>query len=174
MRVDKVICGSRSLFPSFEEGARSHLVAASYRNSTSLEQLVEDDEENYVSVNSLLETGFQLLKKSQKSQVALRTNTPDKIPLVGQIPNPHNVCKEYRELSFNAKKKFSNTIQADNYFQGLYISAAHGSNGLATCGFSAEIISSLICNEQLPVSNEILDALNPIRFVIRNLKKQEY
>jgi tRNA 5-methylaminomethyl-2-thiouridine biosynthesis bifunctional protein len=173
MKIDKVVCGSRSLFPTTGEGKYSHLVAASYRNSSSLEQLAEDDEENHISVNSMLETSFQLHKESQKSQVALRTNTPDRIPLVGQIPNLHSVYKEYRELGFNAKKKFSNTIQADNYFRGLYISAAHGSNGLATCGFSAEIISSLICNEQLPVSDEILDALNPVRFAIRNLKKQE-
>ena len=173
MKIDKVVCGSRSLFPTMVEGKSSHLVAASYRNSSSVEQLAADDEENYISVNSMLETSFQLHKESQKSQVALRTNTPDKIPLVGQVPNLHSVCKEYKELSFNAKKKFSNTIQVDNYFRGLYISAAHGSNGLATCGLSAEVISSLICNEQLPVSNRILDALNPIRFAIRNLKKQE-
>ncbi|GIT22406.1 MAG: hypothetical protein CM1200mP40_20880 [Gammaproteobacteria bacterium] len=103
----------------------------------------------------MLETSFQLHKESQKSQVALRTNTPDRIPLVGQIPNLHSVYKEYRELSFNAKKKFSNTIQADNYFRGLYISAAHGSNGLATV-VSGEIISSLICNEQLPSAMKYL------------------
>ncbi|MCH7672724.1 MAG: hypothetical protein IIB72_11225, partial [Proteobacteria bacterium] len=58
------------------------------------------------------------------------------------------------------------------HHRGLYINTAHASNGLATCPLSAEYLASLINGENLPISAAATEALNPVRFQIRNLKKQ--
>ncbi|NKB31907.1 MAG: bifunctional tRNA (5-methylaminomethyl-2-thiouridine)(34)-methyltransferase MnmD/FAD-dependent 5-carboxymethylaminomethyl-2-thiouridine(34) oxidoreductase MnmC [Pseudomonadales bacterium] len=172
MNIDKVICGDRSLFPAAETNPGGHLIAASYRRNSDLQLLKQDDEQNVNAVQELLNEEHQLSKELLSSQVALRTNTVDKSPLVGQLPNLPVIRERYAELSSNAKMTFDPDNTYGNYFPGLYISAAHGSNGLATSLLSAEIVASLLCNEQLPVTAEILDELNPVRFAIRDLKRQ--
>lgn len=168
-----VVCGSRTVFPSTTEKEIRHLIAASYRNDSNLNSAQEDDLLNLESARQNFKHRAYLGDQIIESQVGIRSNTADRIPLVGQLPDKDAIHKNYGELSRNARKDFTLDSAADNYWPGLYISAAHGSNGLATCGMSAEILTSLLLNEQLPVSQSVLDEINPVRFIIRALKKQQ-
>jgi tRNA 5-methylaminomethyl-2-thiouridine biosynthesis bifunctional protein len=69
-------------------------------------------------------------------RAAFRTTTPDRLPLVGSLANA----------------------------EGLFVSLAHGSRGLVSCGLAAELIAGHMCSEPLPVSKEIVSALDPERF----------
>ena len=173
---DSIITGERTLFPSTDHELVSHLVAASYRNFDGLTPNDSfsdfDNEENFKAIQKSLTNKSLLHNDILQSQAAIRSSTPDRVPLVGAVPNINIIKNRYGCLKRNANRKFDNLYTDQNYWPGLYISAAHGSNGLATCGYSAEILASLICGEQLPIGQETLDALNPIRFAIRDLKKQ--
>jgi tRNA 5-methylaminomethyl-2-thiouridine biosynthesis bifunctional protein len=50
-----------------------------------------------------------------------------------------------------------------------------GSRGLTTAPLLAEIAVSQLLKQALPMQNELLDALNPNRFLVRSLiRRQDY
>ena len=168
-----IISGARTVFPNSDGKNVNHLIAASYRDNSDLSSSCKDDQNNLELAKQLFTRADYLGDMINCSYTARRSNTPDRMPLVGALPNTPKIRQNFKELGKNAKKEYIDTEPRENYWPGLYISAAHGSNGLTTSGLSGEIITSLILNEQLPVNQNILDELNPVRFIIRALKKQQ-
>ena len=103
------------------------------------------------------------------NHTAVRANTRDRLPMVGMIPQSEAMSKRYAALAQNAHKQFTET---GSYHPNLYVTAGHGSNGLATTPLAGEYIASLITNGALPIDRDIMNALNPTRFQIQDLKKQ--
>ena len=95
----------------------------------------------------------------------------DDFPLVGQVPNYTKFINDYKLLGINAKTKFD---KRGEYLPGLYLNIAHGSHGVMSCLISSELISSFINNRPQSLKKDIIDALNPARFIIRDLKKQKF
>ncbi len=60
-------------------------------------------------------------------------------------------------------------VVAGRHHPGLWISAAHGSRGMASAPLCAELIASRICDEPLPLEWPLVDHLHPGRRVIRDL-----
>jgi len=165
--LESVVSGGRTVFPSC---AGRHLLSASYSNSIELGALPENNLQN-ITIAASNFTDKQLLEANPVlERVSLRCNSPDRMPLVGQAPNLLAMKRDFADLAKNAKTKFTS---AGKYHSGLYLNVAHGSNGLASCPISAEFIASLITGENLPLSRDVADALNPSRFLIRSLKKQK-
>ena len=166
---DKLTCvvsGGRTVFPTH---AGRHLLSASYANSADLQALPADSQENKaVAASNFADTNI-LSEDAVLERVALRCNSPDRMPLVGLAPDLDKMCTSYAELSRNARAKFNSTGE---YHAGLYLNLAHGSNGLASCPLSAEFLASLITKENLPLNRDIAASLNPSRFLIKDLKKQ--
>ena len=161
-----VVNGGRTVFPA---NAGRHLLSASYANSTELHTLPADTHENIVgAAANFTDTDF-LSNDAVVERVSLRCNSPDRMPLVGMVPNREEMQTTYAELSRNAKARFTST---GKYYSGLYLNVAHGSNGLASAPLSAEFLASLITNENLPLSLETVAGINPARFLIQDLKKQ--
>ncbi len=86
------------------------------------------------------------------------------------VPNIKKMVIEYADLRRDARKEFTNP---GHYHDGLYLSLAHGSNGLATAPLAGETLASLICGELSLLSTQALANLSAARFVIRDLKKQK-
>ncbi|MBL4572317.1 MAG: FAD-dependent 5-carboxymethylaminomethyl-2-thiouridine(34) oxidoreductase MnmC, partial [Gammaproteobacteria bacterium] len=161
-----VVSGGRTVFPA---SAGRHLLSASYANSTELHTLPADTDENIAgAAANFTDTDF-LSNDSVVERVSLRCNSPDRMPLVGMVPNREEMHTTYAELSRNARARFTST---GKYYSGLYLNVAHGSNGLASCPLSAEFLASLITNENLPLSLDTVASINPTRFLIQDLKKQ--
>ncbi len=163
--VDYVVCGERSLLPPMN---KQRILSASYRQSTAgLELRCEDDKNNLAAYNRL----FPALKKPKKisSQLAVRATTPDRLPLVGRLPDIQAMRGRFAALSKNAHHQFD---EPGCYYEGLYVSAGHGSTGLCTTPLCAEFLASLITSDCLPLTQHSMNLLNPARFVIRDLKRQ--
>jgi len=165
-KLKSVISGGRTVFPASEG---RHLLSASYANSDDLQALPADTAENIDIAATNFADADILSKDAIAERVSLRCNSPDRMPLVGMAPNLEKMGITYAELARNAKAKFTSTGE---YYAGLYLNVAHGSNGLASCPLSAEFLASLITNENLPLSRDIAASLNPTRFLIKDLKKQ--
>ena len=163
-----VVSGARTIFPA---RAERHLLSASYSNNEDLQALVSDSQENIATANNTFSETEVLSKDAVLERVALRCNSPDRLPLVGPALDLEKMRINYAELSRNAKAKFNS---AGEYHSGLYLNLAHGSNGLASCPLSAEFLASLINRENLPLNSDMVDKLNPTRFLIKDLKKQRY
>jgi tRNA 5-methylaminomethyl-2-thiouridine biosynthesis bifunctional protein len=71
---------------------------------------------------------------AENGRASLRATTPDRLPYIGEIDI------------------------------GLWVSTGHGSRGFLSAPLAAEIIASAIFGEQAPVTQELLAAVNPLRF----------
>ena len=78
----------------------------------------------------------------------------------------NNFCKT---TPYCAKNAHSDIITPGSYYPNLYINIAHGSRGLTSTPLSGELIAAMICAEPLPLPRHLVSALNPARFVIRDL-----
>lgn len=101
-----------------------------------------------------------------KGRVGFRCASPDKLPMIGPVPVYEAFIEDYAPLRHDAKTVID--IPAKHY-SGLFANLAHGSKGLITGPISGEIIASMLENEPLPLEKELIDKLNPARFIIKNL-----
>jgi len=169
-RLGSVVSGARTVFPSVDE---QHLISASYATGTQVQTLANDTRENLRGAASNFADDNSLSDIPLSDRVSIRCNSPDGIPLVGMMPDRAKMRSRYGELARNARAKFSTTgHDCEQYTDGLFLNVAHGSNGLASCPLSAEFLASLITEENLPLSEAMINTLNPSRFLIKDLKKQ--
>ncbi len=103
-------------------------------------------------------------------RVAFRCSLPDYLPAVGQAPNKELLQQHFAPLSVNAR---AGITQAGNYHPGLYLNLAQGSRGLTYTPLCAELLASIINQEPLPISQDLANALNPARFLIRGIVKRK-
>jgi tRNA 5-methylaminomethyl-2-thiouridine biosynthesis bifunctional protein len=103
-------------------------------------------------------------------RVAFRASLPDYLPAVGQAPNKEKIQQNFAPLSVNAR---AGITQPGNYHQGLFVNLAQGSRGLTYTPLCAELLASIINKEPLPTSQQLANALNPARFLIRGIVKRK-
>ncbi len=109
-------------------------------------------------------------EESIQGRVGYRCASPDYLPLIGPVPNRALFLQNYAVLSKNARRTIAKNGE---FIPGLYLSTGHGSRGLTSAPLAAEILASLICNEPLPLSRELYQAVSPGRFLIRQLKRKQ-
>jgi tRNA 5-methylaminomethyl-2-thiouridine biosynthesis bifunctional protein len=133
---------------------------------------VEDHHVNLARLAAALPTWAEALDALDATaldgRVGYRCASPDYLPLAGPVPNLSGFLRDYAQLRKNARQ----TIAAKgDYMPGLYLTTAHGSRGLTSTPLAAELLSSMICNEPLPLSRELCRALAPARFIMRDLAR---
>ncbi len=101
-------------------------------------------------------------------RVGFRASSPDYLPLVGPVPDIQAFVRDYASLRKDAHLP---QHKKGVYLPGLYVTTGHGSKGLTTCPLAGEILAACLCNEVYPVAKRLADAVNPARFVIRDLKR---
>lgn len=99
-------------------------------------------------------------------RVGFRCASPDYLPLAGPVPDTQAFVQRFEGLRSNARKVVA---LHGNYLPGLFLSTGHGSRGLSSTPLIAELLASQICGEPPPLSRELIRALAPARFIIRDL-----
>ncbi|MBW5799323.1 bifunctional tRNA (5-methylaminomethyl-2-thiouridine)(34)-methyltransferase MnmD/FAD-dependent 5-carboxymethylaminomethyl-2-thiouridine(34) oxidoreductase MnmC [Halomonas elongata] len=99
-------------------------------------------------------------------RAAVRAASPDKTPYAGPVPDAAAWRQAYALLAKDATRI---PDLAGQHHPGLWISAAHGSRGLASAPLCAEVIASRICDEPMPLEVPLVDHLHPGRRLIREL-----
>lgn len=98
-----------------------------------------------------------------------RAMSKDRVPIVGAVPNASFFNAEYEDISHGDVIKSYSPAQ---YSNGLYVTCAHGSRGFTSSFLSAEIITSQIQGEPLPVAKAVIDYLSASRFIVNKLKRR--
>ncbi len=101
-------------------------------------------------------------------RASLRAASPDKSPYAGPVPDAPAWRKDYAPLQKNARRA---PAIAGQHHPGLWISAAHGSRGLASAPLCAEVLASRICDEPMPLEQELVDHLHPGRRLIADIMR---
>ena len=123
---------------------------------------------NSLNSNSHIEND----KNKFNAYVGLRSTTPDYLPLIGEVANAQEFNQQFNALRKNAKHIYSAGCEPQVY-KGLYVNIAHGSRGSITAPIGADIISNMISNDILPISNHLREAIHPARFLARSLIKNK-
>jgi tRNA 5-methylaminomethyl-2-thiouridine biosynthesis bifunctional protein len=164
-----IICAKGYISPA---NAKKHFIGGITKSTepmlSDIDEIVEQNLEFTRTINPQLTEELKKLGPS-KSRSGSRCSSPDYLPITGPVENNISCRRIYKALNRNAKKKVSQTPE---YVPGLYINVAHGSHGLTSTPIIANYLASLINHSPLPLSNASINCLLPLRFLIRDLKKQ--
>jgi tRNA 5-methylaminomethyl-2-thiouridine biosynthesis bifunctional protein len=170
--LQTVLCGAGYIAP--EDGGE-HTFGASYNlNTTDLAIRTEDHQHNLDLLEQNAEglTSTLHLPPAQQlnGRAALRCTTLDYLPIIGPAPRYDDFLNDYAQLRHDASSDIPHPGQ---YWPGLYIHCGLGSRGLSYAPLGAELLASQINGEPPVLEQDLLSALNPARFIIRDLKRRK-
>jgi tRNA 5-methylaminomethyl-2-thiouridine biosynthesis bifunctional protein len=165
----EIICGQSYFLPALNG---RHVLGASYRPEEKSQALKEEEHlENIEGLAEEVKQCFDIDRpEGLEGRVAFRSASADYLPLIGPLPDVKAFEKSYPDLHQGRKFK---TYAPGPYLEGLYVSLGHGSRGVISGLFGGELLAAEINGESLPLEKDIVNALNPGRFLIRRLKRNE-
>ncbi|MHB0776663.1 bifunctional tRNA (5-methylaminomethyl-2-thiouridine)(34)-methyltransferase MnmD/FAD-dependent 5-carboxymethylaminomethyl-2-thiouridine(34) oxidoreductase MnmC [Halomonas sp. WWR20] len=156
--LDDVLCFGATFAPGDSD--------MTLRESDHLANLAELERTLPAFVAALRAAGAELTPEALTGRVGLRAASPDKSPFAGPAPDAQAWRRDYAALRKNARR--APAVDGVHH-AGLWVSAAHGSRGLASAPLCAEVIASRICDEPMPLERELVDHLHPGRRLIADL-----
>lgn len=169
--LNSVVCGDGYISPALNE---QYCFGATYDLKSKELNVTQDDHdsnlEKLAKVLPSLHADLSEQTEKLEGRTAFRCSTPDYMPIVGPVPIQDQFIEQFAQLRKDRKWRFENA-KAEHH-PNLFINTGHGSKGLITCPISAELLAAMICDEPLPLPKDVVDAINPARFIIKNLIKQ--
>jgi tRNA 5-methylaminomethyl-2-thiouridine biosynthesis bifunctional protein len=170
-QLKTVVCGEGYFTPA-ENGL--HSCGATYNKDIfSSAVRVEDHQTN---INQIGATDLGLATavgqpniETLTGRANFRCTTADYLPIAGALPNVPEMLEDYAILRRDAKTVVPTR---GSYLPNLYINCGMGSRGLSYAPLTAEILAAQIAGETPPLEQELLNAMNPARFIIRDLKRK--
>ncbi|MEX1033882.1 MAG: bifunctional tRNA (5-methylaminomethyl-2-thiouridine)(34)-methyltransferase MnmD/FAD-dependent 5-carboxymethylaminomethyl-2-thiouridine(34) oxidoreductase MnmC [Cellvibrionaceae bacterium] len=164
-----VLCSDGYISPANRAGLQSF--GATFTLHEQRDQVLPSDHlENIANLSSTvpsLATALNAIDPSGLSgRASFRCTTADYLPLVGPVADYPQFVETFSPLRKNAKAFIASP---GPYLPGLYLNVGHGSRGLAYTPLSAAILASRMNGDALPVARDLATALNPARFIIRDL-----
>jgi len=159
------ICHEGYIIPASNN---KHVIGASFLagdDSTLVRE--EEDQANLQQQYQYLPGLLEPASASAFSRAGLRATTPDRLPVIGPVFDDAFFSEHYADLH---KGKPASRYPQAGYHDGLFINAGHGARGLTSAFLSAEIISSMLCGDPLPIPEKLWQAISPSRFKVRALK----
>jgi tRNA 5-methylaminomethyl-2-thiouridine biosynthesis bifunctional protein len=144
------------------------VIGASFHPGDSSEKVLNGDhQENLHALQAWLPDLFTSLE-SLEGRAAIRAATPDRLPLLGPVPDMDFYRHSYADLQ---RGRPAARYPDAGYLPGLYVNVGHGARGLSSAFLCAELLAAQVNNTPAPVYKTVQDALHPARFMIRALKK---
>ena len=101
-------------------------------------------------------------------RAAMRCISPDHLPLAGALPDHATFTQSFADL----RHGHSWTRYAPaTYRPGLYVLTGLGSRGFVAAPLAAEMLAAEIAGEPAPLPRDVLAALHPARFLVKDLKR---
>lgn len=96
--------------------------------------------------------------------VGFRCVTPDRLPLIGSLPDAG-------AARANAAARSGKWAQGLPRLNGLYGAFGYASRGLTWAALGGELIASMLEGEPLPLEGDLADAVDPARFLLRRARR---
>jgi len=156
--------------------------ATHHRNATSVAATAVDTDANKATAAAIAPR-LATASRPAASFAELRTFTPDRLPVVGAIPDISRYRTDYADLKHG---KPPHTFPAPCFQQGLYIAAGLGSRGATQALLVGDLMASLIEGEMCgdwdtgrnssqesdpDQRHAFCQALHPARFLVRALRR---
>ena len=101
-------------------------------------------------------------------RAALRCMTPDHLPVAGPLPDQSAYVSDYAQLRHG---RHWVRYPSATYVPGVYVLTGLGARGLTTAHLAAEVLACHITGEPWPIERDLVTALHPGRFLVRDLKR---
>lgn len=164
--LDTVVCGDGYISPA-QHGQYCFGATFDLHN---LELSLRSEDHNY-NLSKLGGVAPALAQELQhealSGHVAHRCSTADYLPIAGAAPVYDDFVSDYGKLRSDRKWRFPDVPA--RHWRGLYVNVGHGSKGLITAPLCADMVASAITGQSLPMEKVLVDAVNPARFIIKNL-----
>ncbi|WP_207062462.1 bifunctional tRNA (5-methylaminomethyl-2-thiouridine)(34)-methyltransferase MnmD/FAD-dependent 5-carboxymethylaminomethyl-2-thiouridine(34) oxidoreductase MnmC [Motiliproteus sp. SC1-56] len=166
-----VLCGKGYIAPP--RGQRYCFGATFDLHSQETAVRAEDHRHNLDRVQELCpDLGAHLAATAddqRRGRVGFRCSSPDYLPLAGAVVDHDAFIDQYAALRRDAKA----TVEGSPpHLPGLFVSLGHGSKGLTTAPLCGELVAALACGDPLPLEQRLAQALNPARFLFKNLSRR--
>jgi tRNA 5-methylaminomethyl-2-thiouridine biosynthesis bifunctional protein len=84
-----------------------------------------------------------------------------------------NIDEQKQELKDLYKALPLNRYPQGSKVKGVYLLSGLGSRGITSAPILVDILVAELCRKPMPMGNTLLDALNPNRFLVRSLIRQQ-
>ncbi|MDX1605756.1 MAG: bifunctional tRNA (5-methylaminomethyl-2-thiouridine)(34)-methyltransferase MnmD/FAD-dependent 5-carboxymethylaminomethyl-2-thiouridine(34) oxidoreductase MnmC [Candidatus Competibacterales bacterium] len=166
-----VLYGKGYLVPP-DAGGRHRLGASFATGDAGADLRPADDGQNLARLARLLPALAAGLAPGLRGEfAAVRATTPDRLPLVGAVPDREAFRRDYASLARDARRGAG--LPPACHLPGLYLLTGLGARGITAAPLAAELLAALIAGEPLPLGRPSADALNPARFIVRELKRRQ-
>lgn len=146
-----VLCREAYLTPAIDGW---HSLGASYDDDGDPHLREQSQLENLDKIRSLLADPGVGTDAPLAGRVGFRCVAPDRLPLVGALPDPDAGGRIER-------------LRDIGRLPGLYGLLGYASRGLSWAPLAAELLASQLDNNPLPLEAELAAALDPARFLLR-------
>ena len=153
--------------------SRDQLIGATFeqkKNDSNVDREILDP----FILKALKQLGLELksghIKSEWKARASIRAMTPDKLPIVGSVPELNFYRASYQDLY---KGKRPSQYPAAQYVTDLMVLAGLGSRGITYACSSAELIADLIEGKPLGMDRDLYSRVHPARFLIRGYKSRK-
>lgn len=163
--IRHIVQGERGIFPAYRG---RHCISASFGTDENARE--NPASESLTMTGNLFIQSLQLELEGMESAKAERCQSTDFAPILGAAPDFAECRRLYAPLARNAR---SAGLPPPAHLPGLFFNLAHGSHGLCSAPLAAEHLASVIHGENPPLDREIAGALDPLRFLIRRLQRQQ-
>ncbi len=169
-QLKTVVCYDGYLTPMAQ--SHTHCIGASHvRDCDSREFSLAEQRENQQKIQTNLNVNWtkEIDASGNQARVGIRCAVRDRIPMLGNVPKFEQQLDDYQHL-YNLRRRKQSIKNAAN-FDNLFLIAALGSRGLTSAPLLGETLASLIYQEPLPLSQDIMHQLQANRSWIRKLLK---
>jgi tRNA 5-methylaminomethyl-2-thiouridine biosynthesis bifunctional protein len=152
-----------------------HCIGATFHPKDSCSEIRKNDHlTNLGQLNRACPELYNMLNvagslDSVRGRTSFRCQAPDYLPVVGPLPELESFIHNYAGLRTGRLKE---KYPKGHFYPGLYINTAYGSRGLTSAPLCSEILLSHITGEPQPIETDVVNALHPARFIIRQLKRR--
>ncbi|MDF1762214.1 MAG: FAD-dependent 5-carboxymethylaminomethyl-2-thiouridine(34) oxidoreductase MnmC, partial [Oleibacter sp.] len=168
--LSTVLC-AKSYVPPPQDGRL--LIGATYHINDSDTSLRAQDHDT--NIENLRQFGAAWSNAADHAKViggrvGFRCTTPDYLPIVGPVCDTQATLKSLKPMAKNAHQ----IPVADMPWQpGIWLNIGHGSRGLVSAPFSAELLTSMMTGNTVSCSSKAMEALLPCRFLIRDMIRRK-
>lgn len=149
-----VICGDGYVTPEVQGICA---VGATYDDDRETALRRDSQDENLQRLAQLLPAALTV-DADLRGRVGFRCVTPDRMPLVGALPDA--------DLPITGSR-----LRDVPRHPGLYGLMGYGSRGLIWAPFAAELLASMLEGEPLPIERSLVDVIDPARFALKAYRR---
>lgn len=159
-QLKTVICSDGYMSPALNG---KHVLGASFiANITGTEPSDAEDSTNLAMLNNMLpHIHAQLSTQVIDHRAAIRCTTIDHLPLAGPILDAKSLTQK--------PPRPSATNHTLPWLDGLFVNIGHGSKGLITAPYCAELIANMITGEPTLMDRAHISGIQPNRFILKAL-----